>query len=61
MSMRRLAPTEHLEWLGENYDTVLGVPPDLWSAPVEDCPGWQVDTVIDHLARAALAFSMYMT
>lgn len=56
----RLGPAEHLAWVRENYAAVLATPVELLSAPVNDCPGWRVETVVDHLARAAFAFRRFM-
>jgi uncharacterized protein (TIGR03083 family) len=60
MEEHRLSPAGHLAWLKENYATVLAVPLNQLSLPVADCPGWRVETIVAHLARAAFAFGAYM-
>jgi uncharacterized protein (TIGR03083 family) len=42
---------EHLDWLQESVDWFLAVDRDALSFPVTRCPGWQVDSVYDHLGR----------
>jgi uncharacterized protein (TIGR03083 family) len=52
----RLSPAQHLAWIRENIDVVLSVPVAQLEANVVDCPGWQVDSVIDHLAINSVAY-----
>ena len=61
MGQRRLTSSEHLAWLHENYQAVLGVSTDELGRAIPDCDGWRIETVIDHFARGAVAFGMFMT
>ena len=56
MVAHRLSPAQHLAWIRENVDVVLAVPLDRLEAKVVDCPGWRVDSVIDHLAINSVAY-----
>ena len=46
-----MQPSEHLNWLEETVEWFLAVDRRALSQPVARCPGWQVDTVYDHLGR----------
>jgi uncharacterized protein (TIGR03083 family) len=44
-------PHEHLDWLRESVDWYLAIEANDLSRAVPRCPGWQVDSVFDHLGR----------
>lgn len=52
----RLSPSQHLAWIRENVDVVLAIAPDQLEASVIDCPGWQVHSIANHLARNSLMY-----
>ena len=45
-----MAPSEHLDWLDENTDWFLSLPPESLDTQVPSCPGWNIEKVITHLA-----------
>lgn len=52
----RLTPSQHLAWIRENIEVVLAVPLDQLEMSVVDCPGWQLDSVANHLAINGLMY-----
>lgn len=45
-----MAPSEHIEWFGENRRWFEAIPVARYDDPVPACPGWGIVDVVTHLA-----------
>lgn len=45
-----MAPNEHLQWLDDNVDWFNALPIETLAVEVPNCPGWNVEKVLNHLA-----------
>lgn len=55
-----LGPDDHIAWMTENFSVMTGVDDADLDLPVAACPGWRIDTVLDHMSRAAPIFGAYI-
>jgi uncharacterized protein (TIGR03083 family) len=45
-----VAPHEHLQWLDDNVSWFEAIPKESFNVDVANCPGWDVEDVLTHLA-----------